>query len=180
MPWADVPGDEGAQRSLSIARWVCGAALTLPVVLVGISVSLLAAPGAPPHEEPVLAAALAVIALLMAPLAPFARDGIARRGIGAHLRGSVTGGGDAARRPAGGRLPIYGSFVRAALAAFAIALLPALFGFVVTVMTRSMIAIGIGTIVTYGACLGMWPRKLLWTKWRWQARIGRTDEAAGS
>lgn len=179
MPWVDVPGDDGAVRSLSIARWVCGVAVLLPAALVGVSTAILAVPGASPHEEPVLTAALAVIALLMAPVAPFARDGLARRGVAAHLRDAGRGGGPDAR-PNGGRLPIYASFVRAALAAFAIALLPAVFGFIVTVTTRSVIGIGIGAVVTYGACLAMWPRKLLWNKWRWQARIGRADEAAGS
>jgi hypothetical protein len=188
MPWADVPGDDGAARSLSIARWVCGAALLLPAALVGVSLTLLAAPGASPHEEPILSAALAVIALLMAPVAPFARDGVARRGIGEHLReaeagglGAEAGGPSAVGAPgATRRLPIYASFIRAALAAFAIALLPAVFGFIVTVTTRSTIAIGIGTVVSYAACLGMWPRKMLWTKWLWQARIGRSDETAVS
>jgi hypothetical protein len=171
MPWQDIPGDDGFRRSLSVTRAVCGAGLLLPPVLSLCALAILGAPGAPPHEEPILAAALAVLALLLGPVAPFVREGMARAGIGAHLEGG---------RDTGDRLPVYATFTRASLAAYGIALLPSVFGFIVAVFMRSAVPLGVGAVLTYVGCLAFWPRRLVWTRWRWQAKIGREDEVTAS
>jgi hypothetical protein len=149
---------------------VCAGLALLPVFFLGCTLLIMQSPGTP-HEEPIISAALAVLALLIVPVAPFVRENMARVGIGNHLRGAVS---EHRNRP------VYSTFATANIAAFLIAQAPALFGFIIAALTRSLIPLGIGSVISYISWFALWPRRLLWVRWTWQAKIGREGEESVS
>lgn len=167
MPWHEVPGDDGYQWTLNVTRMICAGLLLFPVFFLACTLAIMSLGGAP-HEEPILTAALAVLAVLIVPVAPFLREHMAQIGIGVHLEQ-----GD---KPWRLHRPVYATFATATIAAFMTAQAPALFGFIASALTRSLIPLGVGSFVSYIAWIGLWPRKVLWSRWSWQAKIGREDE----
>ena len=160
--------DDGYERSLRSAKRSC-------LVLAGLLAFFWVATGVlqlvpgRSHEEPLVVAILVAVALSVVTGAPFVRERIARVGIGEQLEGRVRG----IRRP----LAAYATFATAAATGVMIAQAPALCGFIATAMTRSLHPLLLGTLVT-GAAWGMlWPRRSLWDRWTWQARLRRDDEA---
>jgi len=165
-PWEEIPGDDGYLWSLRMARFLCGVLLLFPVLFALMSAAIIAVVG-DPHEEAVITAALAVLALTILPAAPFARERIARVGISAHLAGDR-----ALRR----RRSVYVGFATATITGFMVAQVAALFGFVATAISRQIAPLVVGSILSYGVWALMWPRTSLWDRWTWQARLRRDDE----
>lgn len=166
-PWDDIPGDDGFQWSLNVTRMVCAGLLLFPVFFLGCSLAVIAASSRLPHEEPVMVAAFAVLAVLVLPVAPFVRERMAQIGIGIHLEGE---------RPWMRHRPVYSTFATATITSFMIGQAPALFGFISTALTRSLVPLAVGSIASYIAWIALWPRRILWARWTWQARIGRDEE----
>jgi len=159
--------DDGYEWSLRFAKRSC---LTLVGLLAFFWVAagaLQLAPGTP-HEEPLVVAILVAVALSVVTGAPFVRERIARVGIGAHLARAHE-----LRRPRA----VYATFATAAVTGVMVAQAPALCGFMATAMTRSFIPLVLGTLVTGAAWALLWPRRALWDRWTWQARLRRDDEA---
>lgn len=165
-PWEPVPGDDGYLWSLRMARFACACLLAFPVLFALFSWAIIAVVHEA-HEEPVLTAALAVLALTVLPAAPFVRERIARVGISAHLSGER-----ALRRPRS----VYAGFATASITGFMVAQVAALFGFIVTALTRQVAPLVIGSALSYGVWVLMWPRKVLWDRWTWQARLRRDEQ----
>jgi len=166
-PWDEVPGDDGYRWSLNVTRMVCTGWLLFPLLFLAMNVAVLFAPGRE-HEEPLIVAVLASLALIIVPAAPFVREKLVQVGIGTHLQG----------RPEMRRhRAVYSTFATACITAFIIGQVPALFGFISGVLTRSLVPLAVGSVVSYGAWAMLWPREALWAKWTWQARIGRENEA---
>jgi hypothetical protein len=167
-PWDPIPGDDGYEWSLRVTRWVCAGWLLFPLLFwLGDWAIMLT--GGRPHEEPLIVAALAILAVMIVPAAPFVRERVAHIGIGVHLEGE---------RPWTRHRPVYGTFATATITSFIIAQAPALFGFIATAMTRDYLWLMIGSAISYAAWALLWPRRLLWARWSWQARIDREDETA--
>jgi len=166
-PWEYVPGDDGFEWSLRMARMVCGGLLLFPVLFGLGTLAVMLTPGVP-HEEPLLVGVLAALALSILPAAPLARERTAQVGIGVHLANERS-----VRRPRA----VYAGFATASITAFVIAQAPALFGFVATVLTRSVIPLIVGSVISYVAWAALWPSRGLWSRWTWQARLQREDQA---
>jgi hypothetical protein len=169
MPWHDVPGDDGFQWSLNVARLICALLMLLPVFFLACTAAIIFVRNTP-HEEPIITAVLAAIAALVVPIAPYVRENMAQIGIGVHLEGG---------QPWRKHLPVYSTFATATIASFLIAQAPALCGFIASALTRSFIPLAIGSAVSYVAWAMLWPRRILWARWTWQAKIGRESEVAG-
>lgn len=165
-PWDEVPGDDGFEWSLRMARMVCGGLLLFPVLFWLGTLAVLLTPGTQ-HEEPLLVALLAAIALTVLPAAPIVREKTAQVGIGVHLANER-----GVRRPRS----TYAGFATATITGFLIAQAPALLGFVATALTRSFVPLIVGSALSYVAWAALWPWKRLWARWTWQARLRRDDE----
>ena len=165
-PWDEIPGDDGYQWSLNVTRMVCIGWLLFPLLFLAMNVAILYTPGRE-HEEPLLVALLAALAVIIAPAAPFVREKLVQVGIGTHLEG---------RPELRHHRAVYSTFATASIAAYIIGQVPALFGFIASAMTRSLVPLAVGSVVSYGAWAMLWPREVLWAKWTWQARIGREGQ----
>lgn len=165
FPWEPVPDDDGYAWSLRMARFVCGCLLGFPVLFTLFALPIIVFTGHP-HEEPVITAVLAVLAVTVVPAAPFVRERIARVGIGAHLAGDK-----ATRRPRS----VYAGFATATITGFMVGQAGALFGFVDTALTRTWGPLIVGSALSYAVWWFLWPRRLLWDRWTWQARLRRDD-----
>lgn len=168
-PWDEVPGDDGHDWSLRMARMVCGGLLLFPVLFWLGTLAVMMAPGTA-HEEPLLVGVLAVLALSILPAAPLVRERTAQVGISVHLANER-----GARRPRA----VYAGFATASITAFMIAQVPALLGFVASAITRSFVPLLVGSALSYIAWVALWPSRRLWSRWAWQARLGceEADEA---
>jgi len=159
--------DDGFESSLRRTRVICAAicAGLLPMTVA----SLFALAGdRVPHEEPVIVAAFVILAVLIVAAAPLVREELGRKGIAAALG-----------RAAGARSPqtAYHAFTTAVVVTFALLEVPALFGFIATVLTVSFVPLAVGAVV---GCVGwalLWPRRELWERWTWQAKLRRADDA---
>jgi hypothetical protein len=167
MPWHDVPGDDGYQWSLNVARTVCAGLLLFPVFFLACMFAILAVSDRP-HGEPAVTIALAVLALVILPAAPLVRERVAQVGIGVHLEGD---------RPWHRHRPVYSTFASGTIAGFMIAQAPALFGFIVSALTRDLLPLEVGSAVSYVAWVALWPRRALWARWAWQAKIDFPGQA---
>jgi hypothetical protein len=159
--------DDGYEWSLRSAKRSCLALVGLLAFFWVAAGALQLAPGTP-HEEPLVVAILVAIALSVVTAASFVRERIARVGIGAHLARIRE-----LRRPRA----VYATFATATVTGVMVAQAPALCGFMATAMTRSFIPLALGTAVTAAAWALLWPRRMLWDRWTWQARLRRDDEA---
>jgi hypothetical protein len=166
-PWDDVPGDDGYQWSLNVTRMVCAGWLAFPLLFALGDWAIMLTPGRA-HEEPLIVALLAMLALCIVPAAPFVRERMVRVGIGVHLAGD---------RKWLQRRPVYSTFATATITSFIVAQAPALFGFIATALTREPVMLIVGSLFSYATWAVLWPRDGLWIKWTWQAKIGREDEA---
>ena len=167
-PWDPIPGDDGFEWSLRVTRWVCAGWLLFPLLFLLGDWAIMLTVGRP-HEEPLIVAILACLAVIIVPAAPFVRERVAFVGIGVHLEGE---------RPWIRHRPVYGTFATATILSYIIAQVPALFGFVASAMTRDYVWLMVGCAISYAAWALLWPRRLLWARWSWQARIDRADETA--
>lgn len=167
-PWDPIPGDDGYEWSLRVTRWVCAGWMLFPLLFWLGDWAIMLTPGRP-HEEPLIVALLVAGAVIIAPAAPFVRERVARVGVGVHLEGE---------RPWIRHRPVYGTFATGTILSYIIGQVPALFGFVATALTRDYIWLYVGSAVTYAGWALLWPRRLLWARWAWQARIDRADETA--
>jgi len=162
-PWHEIPGDDGFRWSLNMARMMCGILALLPLLFwLGAFVVMLVHGRA--HEEPLIVAVLAVLALTILPAAPYVREHTAQVGIGGHLKGLLA---YKLRRS------VYASFATASITAFLIAQAPALFGFIATLLTRSYVPLVVGSAITYVAWALLWPSSSLWSRWAWEAELHR-------
>ena len=159
--------DDGYEWSLRSAKRSCKAMLGLLAFFWVAAGVLQLAPGTA-HEEPLVVAILVAVALSVVTGAPYVRERIAHVGIGAHLARAHE-----LRRPRA----VYATFATAAVTGVMVAQAPALCGFMATAMTRSFIPLVLGTLVTGAAWALLWPRRMLWDRWTWQARLRRDDEA---
>jgi len=164
-PWLEVPGDDGFEWSLRMARMVCGGLLLFPVLFLVFTLAVMLTPGTP-HEEPLLVGLFATTALTILPAAPFVRERTAQVGIGVHL---------ANERGVRRLRSTYAGFATATITGFMIAQAPALLGFVATVLTRGFVPLAVGSVVSYVAWAALWPSRRLWDRWTWQARLRRDD-----
>lgn len=146
---------------------ICGAICAVPVPLAAAWWVALAR-GRVSHEEPLIVAVLVILAVLLVAAAPVVREEIARKGI-AEALGRVCD----ARSPQ----TIYPTFTTAVVAAFVVLAMPVLFGFIATVLTVSVVPLTTGTAVSYGGWALLWPRRVLWERWTWQAKLRRGDGA---
>jgi hypothetical protein len=165
-PWEHVPGDDGFEWSLRMARMVCALWLLFPVLFAVVSGIVIAVVGRP-HEEPIITAVLTLLVVSILPAAPFIRERVASVGISGHLNGDPS-----ARRPRA----VYATFATATITSFIVAQAGALFGFIVTVLTRSWYPVLVGSVATYAMWAGLWPRRLLWERWTWQAKLRREEQ----
>ena len=160
--------DDGYEWSLRSAKRSCLALVGLLAFFWVAAGALQLAPGTP-HEEPLVVAVLVAVALSVVTGAPYIRERIAQVGIGEQLAGRARG----IRRPRAA----YATFATAAATGVMVAQGPALCGFIATAMTRSFIPLVLGTLVTGAAWALLWPRRALWDRWTWQAKLRRDDEA---
>ena len=164
-PWQTVPGDDGFEWSLGMARLICG-------LLMGFPLFFLACLGAillqndHPHYQPVLIGVLAALAVAITPAAPYVRERIAQAGIVVHMDNP-----QAWRRI----LPVYSTFAAATIAGFLVAQAPALFGFIASALTRDLTPLAIGSVASLVAWAIMWPSRTLWSRWTFFAGIGREN-----
>jgi hypothetical protein len=158
--------DDGYEWSLRTAKRSCLALFGLLVFFWLAVAALQFAPGTP-HEEPLLVAVLVAVALSVVTGAPYVRERIARVGITEHLSRERS-----LRRPRA----VYATFATACATGVLVAQAPALCGFIATALTRSLVPLAAGTVVTGVAWAALWPRRGLWDRWTWQARL-RRDEA---
>lgn len=166
MPWHDVAGDDGFQWSLNVTRMICAGFLLFPLFFLGCVAAILMLPGTQ-RPQPFLAAILGALAMGIVLLAPSLRERMAQAGIAVHLSGG---------QPWRVKLPVYSTFATATIAAFLVAQAPALFGFIVSALTRSLLPLGAGAIVSYASWATLWPTRLQWARWAWQAKIDRDIE----
>jgi hypothetical protein len=159
--------DDGFERSLRRARVICGAICAAPVLLAAASWVALAR-GRVPHEEPLIVAVLVILVVLLVAAAPVVREEIARKGIAEAL-----GRAPDARSPQ----TVYPTFTTAVVAAFVVLVMPVLFGFISTVLTVSVVPLSAGAVVSCGGWALLWPRRVLWERWTWQAKLRRGDDA---
>ncbi len=161
MPWRMVPGDDGFEWSLNMARAICSMLMLFPVFFLACTVAILLQQGAA-RDEPLLAAAFAVPALLITPTAPIVRERIARAGIVVHLDND---------KPWRVHRPVYSTFAAATIASHMVAQAPALFGFIVSALTRTWMPLAVGSAASYFAWAVLWPRRSRWVRWALQAMI---------
>jgi hypothetical protein len=162
--------DDGYEWSLRLAKRSCLALAGLVAFfwLAGIALQFL--PSAPYKETPTVALVIALLVALAVSVvtgASFVRERIARVGIGEYLARER-----AFRRPRA----VYATFATATTSGVLLAHVPALCGFIATALTRSLIPLAIGTVVTGAAWGVLWPRRELWDRWTWQARVRRDDD----
>lgn len=164
--------DDGYEWSLRLAKRSCLALAGLLAFfwLAGTALVMLAP--APYRETPAVALVIALLVALAASVAtgaPFIRERIARVGIGEHLA-----------RERGIRRPraTFATFATASTTGVLLGHVPALCGFIVTAMTRSLIPLAIGTVATGFAWAALWPRRELWDRWTWQAKLRRDGETS--
>ena len=162
--------DDGYEWSLRAANRSCLALLGL-LAFFWIATGVLHLVPGRAHEEPLVVAILVALALSVVTGAPFVRERISRVGIGEHLTRARE-----SRRPRA----VYATFATAAATGVLVAQAPALCGFMATAMTRSLIWLVLGTIITGVAWAALWPRRRLWDRWTWQARLRRDDEVEPS
>jgi hypothetical protein len=167
MPWHDVPGDDGYRWSLNVARTVCSGIMLFPAFFLLCMLAILAVSR---HSVDGLALSIvfAVLAIVVLPAAPLVRERLAQVGIKIHLEGE---------RPWHGHRPVYATFASGTIASFMIAQAPALFGFIVSALTRDLLPLAIGSAASYVAWAILWPRRSLWARWAWQAKIDFPGEA---
>jgi hypothetical protein len=161
--------DDGFQSALRSARLTCGVLLLSPPVFAAIS-ALSIARGGVPHEEPIIVAMLAIVGLTVMCSPGLAREELVRKAIGRYL--AAPGG-------VGGPEAVYRSFVGAAIAAYAIAGTGVLFGFAASVFTNTWTPLAVGSVASYAMWAALWPRRGVWRRWTWQAKL-RRDEPARS
>lgn len=157
--------DDGFEWSLRVARRACLALFGLLVFFWVATLALQLMPGVP-QEQPLIVGIFVALAVSIVTAAPFLRERIAQIGIAEHL-----GHEREFRRPRA----VYATFATATATGVLIAQAPALFGFIATALTRSLIPIAIGTVVTGAVWAALWPRRLLWERWTWQAKLRRDD-----
>lgn len=157
--------DDGYEWSLRMAWRSCLAILGLLAFFWIAAAAMQFVPGAQ-HEEPLIVALLVAIALSVVTAAPYVRERIARVGIGEYLERDR-----AFRQPR----PVYATFATATVTAVLVAQTPALCGFIATALTRSIVPLLIGSVVTGAAWVALWPRRRLWDRWTWQAKLRRGD-----
>lgn len=167
-PWESVPGDDGYIWSMRFAKFGCAILLMLPVLFAIMATAIILVVG-DPHEEPVMTSVLVVGSLALLPAAPFVRESVARVGIGAHLDG---------RRTHQEPRAVYAGFATAAVTGFTVGQVSALFGFIATALTRDPVPLLAGSASSYLVWALMWPRRALWDRWTWQAKLRRGGEGA--
>lgn len=160
--------DDGFEWSLRLARRACLALFGLLVFFWAATVALQLVPGVP-QEQPLIVGVFVALAVSIVTAAPFLRERIAQIGIGEHLARDRE-----FRRPK----VLYATFATATAIGVLVAQAPALFGFIATALTRSLIPVAIGTVVTGAVWAALWPRRRLWERWTWQARLRRDDPEA--
>jgi hypothetical protein len=161
--------DDGYELTLHLAKRACSSLFALLGFFWATALVLQIVPRAP-HEEPLLAGVMVAVAVSVVTAAPFVREWMVRRTIGGHLEQEIE-----ERRPRA----VYAMFSNATAVGVLVAQAPALCGFVVTAMTRastwyvSLVPLAIGTVVTGVAWVVLWPRRSLWDRWTWQAKLRR-------
>jgi hypothetical protein len=159
--------DDGYEWSLRTAKRSCLAMVGL-LGFFWIAIGVMQFVPGQPHEEPLVVGVLVAVALSVVTDASFIRERIARVGIGAHLERARE-----LRRPRA----VYATFATATATGVLVAQAPALCGFIATAMTRSVIPLVLGTVVTGGAWALLWPSRHLWDRWTWQAKLRRDEPA---
>jgi hypothetical protein len=167
MLWHDVPGDDGYRWSLNVARTVCAGVMLFPVLFLVCMLAILAV-SRHAMDGLALTVAFAVLAVVILPAAPLVRERLAQVGIKMHLEG---------QRPSHGHRPVYATFASGTIAAFMIAQAPALFGFIVSALTHDLRPLEVGSAASYATWAALWPRRTLWARWAWQAKIDSPGEA---
>lgn len=162
--------DDGFEWSLRLAKRACLALFGLMVFFWVATLALQLVPGTP-REQPLLVGVLVAVALSVVTAAPFVRERIAHVGIGQYLSRER-----AFRRPRAA----YATFATATATSVLVAQAPALAGFIATALTRSLVPLAGGTLVTGVVWAALWPRRRLWERWTWQARLRRDDPEAVS
>ena len=161
--------DDGYELTLRSAKRACSALFALLGFFWATALALQIVPAAP-REQPLLAGVLVAVAVSAVTAAPFIREWMVRRTIGEYLVAKPED-----RHPRA----VYAMFANATAVGVLVAQAPALCGFVVTAMTRStawyltLIPLAIGTAVTAVAWVVLWPRRSLWNRWTWQAKLRR-------
>ncbi len=161
--------DDGYELTLQLARRACSALLALLGFFWATAAVLLIVPRSL-REEPLLAGVLVAAAVLIVTSAPFIREWMVRRTITEHLE-----------QPVEERHPrrVYAMFSNATTVGVLVAQGPALCGFVLSVMARyqplllTLLPLAIGSLVTGVAWIALWPRRGLWDRWTWQAKLRR-------
>lgn len=166
-PWKLVPGDDGFEWSLGMARLICALFMGFPLFFLALTVAILLKQDTP-HDMPLLLVVLAALAVVITPAAPYVRERIARAGISVHRDSPQSW-----RRI----LPVYSTFAAATIAGFLVAQAPALFGFVASALTRSLVPLAVGSAASFVAWAIMWPRRTLWSRWTLLAGIGAAPGA---
>jgi len=166
--------DDGYEWSLRLSKRSCLALAGLVAFFWLAAVALQSLTSASYKETPVVALVIALLVALAVSVvtgASFVRERIARVGIGEYLAREHT-----FRRPR----TVYATFATATTTGVFLAHVPALCGFVSTTLTHSLLPLVIGTAVTGAAWALLWPRRLLWDRWTWQAKVRRDDEASSA
>jgi len=167
----DLPADDdGYEWSLRLANRSCLAIGGLVVFFWLAAVALVVFAPAPYRDTPAVAlvtALLVAVAASVATGASFIRERIARVGIGQHLERER-----AIRRPRA----VFATFATASTTGVLLGHVPALCGFIITALTRSLIPLAIGTVATGLTWAALWPKRQLWNRWTWQAKLRRDDE----
>jgi hypothetical protein len=162
MPWHIVPGDDGFEWSLNMARAICLLLMGFPAFFFACMIAILMMPGVP-RDQPALIVLFALLAFVITPASPYVRERVARAGIAVHLDDPRSH-----RRI----LPVYSTFAAATIAGFLVAQTPALFGFIASAFTRDLAPLAVGSLGSYFAWAVLWPRRSLWARWTLQAKIG--------
>ncbi len=159
--------DDGFAAALRKARLVCAGFALFPVAF-GIVSAVYLSLAVASRPQPVLAALLTLPALAVPLAAPAVREQIAGAAIAQRRAGRR-----AYRRTAA----VYGVFGAASVAAYLVAELAALFGFVATVLVRSFVPLAATAVSSYAMCAYTWPRRSLWMRW---ARDAGLRDAEGT
>ncbi|MDO8964264.1 MAG: hypothetical protein Q7W30_07230 [Coriobacteriia bacterium] len=168
----------GFEESLRQARLLCASTSAIVPMLAAVTFVILSEPPATAPAEPAAELALFTFVTLFALIGgPYIREWLVRRVVGAHLAGADVGSPDTMPAGLSRESRVYTAFVTGALVGYGIGEVGALLGFVGTIMAGSPAPLAIGSAFTIVYWAFMWPRRNLWERWTWQAKLRRGNEA---
>lgn len=153
--------DDGYSSTLRRAQVVCGVLFVLPATFLAVTWAYLRRPVVP-HEEPVLVAIFVMLTVFALAGAPFVRERLVRNMARVRIEGRVN---------APSVFGVYTTFSIASIVAYLMTGVPALFGFLASLLTTGWVPVLLGCTLTLASWAMLWPRDGLWRRWTWQARL---------